>query len=166
MWTEQCRTVLYLFPQAYLPDPEGMGRGLPGNAWTGFTDEKLDWILDNSRCSPVVHVMRESGQKAEEKGLGWRHSASKGTEAGHRCFGDITASNMLFIHHHCYRFGDSCICSHQLIKIFFWCEPVLKPLLNLLQYCFCFTLWFFNHEACGILGPQPGIKPTPPALEG
>ena len=26
--------------------------------------------------------------------------------------------------------------------------------------------WFFGHKACGILAPQPGIKPTPPALEG
>ena len=26
--------------------------------------------------------------------------------------------------------------------------------------------WFFGHEACGILAPQPGIEPTPPALEG
>ena len=28
-----------------------------------------------------------------------------------------------------------------------------------------FTL-LFGHEACGILAPWPGIKPTPPALEG
>ena len=26
--------------------------------------------------------------------------------------------------------------------------------------------WCFGHEACGILAPQPGIEPTPPALEG
>ena len=26
--------------------------------------------------------------------------------------------------------------------------------------------WFFGHEACGILALQPGIKPTPSALEG
>ena len=26
--------------------------------------------------------------------------------------------------------------------------------------------WFFGHKACGILALQPGIKPTPPALEG
>ena len=25
---------------------------------------------------------------------------------------------------------------------------------------------FFGCEACGILAPQPGIEPTPPALEG
>ena len=25
--------------------------------------------------------------------------------------------------------------------------------------------WFFGLEACGILAPQPGIKPTPPVLE-
>ena len=26
--------------------------------------------------------------------------------------------------------------------------------------------WFFGHEACGILAPQPGIEPAPPTLEG
>ena len=25
---------------------------------------------------------------------------------------------------------------------------------------------FFGHKAYGILAPQPGIEPTPPALEG
>ena len=25
--------------------------------------------------------------------------------------------------------------------------------------------WFFGHKAGGILAPQPGIEPTPPALE-
>ena len=30
---------------------------------------------------------------------------------------------------------------------FFWCGPFLKSLLNLLQYCFCFMFWFFDHEA-------------------
>ena len=29
-----------------------------------------------------------------------------------------------------------------------------------------FMLWFFSQEPCGILAPLPGIKPTPPALEG
>ena len=27
-------------------------------------------------------------------------------------------------------------------------------------------IWFFVHEACGILAPQPGMEPAPPALEG
>ena len=26
--------------------------------------------------------------------------------------------------------------------------------------------WFFGHKPCGILAPQPGIEPSPPALEG
>ena len=26
--------------------------------------------------------------------------------------------------------------------------------------------WFFGHETCGILAPQPRVEPTPPALEG
>ena len=52
-------------------------------------------------------------------------------------------------------------------------DHFLKFLLNLLQYYFCFMFCFFfvclfvfGHDACGILTPQPGIKPTPPALEG
>ena len=39
----------------------------------------------------------------------------------------------------------------------FWCAPFLKSLLNLLQYCLCFMLWFFGHKACEILAPWPGI---------
>ena len=30
---------------------------------------------------------------------------------------------------------------------------------------FCFV-WNLGHKACGILAPQPGIGPSPPALEG
>ena len=51
-------------------------------------------------------------------------------------------------------------------KDFIRCGPFLKSSLNLLQYCFCFMFWFFGHEACGMLAPQPGIKLAPPALEG
>ena len=36
----------------------------------------------------------------------------------------------------------------------------------LLPYRFCFLcFWCFGHEACEILTPWPGIKPTSPALE-
>ena len=34
---------------------------------------------------------------------------------------------------------------------FFWCGPLLKSLLNLLQFCFCFLAWVFGLEACGTL---------------
>ena len=48
-------------------------------------------------------------------------------------------------------------------KDFCWCGPFfLKSLLNLLQYCFCFYVLFFWPQACGILVPWPGIKPTTP----
>ena len=51
--------------------------------------------------------------------------------------------------------------------IFFWCGPFLKSLLNWLQHCFSFFLFwfFFGHQAFEILAPPPGIKPTPHALE-
>ena len=52
----------------------------------------------------------------------------------------------------------------KFLKRYFLCEPFLKSLLNLLQYCFCF--WFFGQEAYGVLAPGPEIKPNPPALEG
>ena len=43
--------------------------------------------------------------------------------------------------------------------------PFLKSLLSLVQYCFCFMFLFFVHEACEILVPYPGTKPTPCALD-
>ena len=60
----------------------------------------------------------------------------------------------------------SCYLLFFFFKIFFWCGPFLKSLLNLLQYRFCFMFWFFGLEARGILAPWPGIEPAPPALEG
>ena len=51
-------------------------------------------------------------------------------------------------------------------SFFFGCEPFLKSLLTLLQYCLCFLFWFFGYEACGILPPQSVIEPVPPTLEG
>ena len=33
------------------------------------------------------------------------------------------------------------------------------------QYFFYFIFCFFGWDVCGILVPQPGIEPTPPALE-
>ena len=48
----------------------------------------------------------------------------------------------------------------------FSCGSCLKSLLNLLQYGFCFMIWFFPLEAYRILTPSPGIKTATPALEG
>ena len=49
-----------------------------------------------------------------------------------------------------------------IFKIFFLHTPFLKSLLNLLQYCFCFTFWFIDQVACESLAPRPKIEPTPP----
>ena len=48
----------------------------------------------------------------------------------------------------------------------FWCGPILKSLLNLLQRYICLMFWIFGPKACGILGPWPRIEPPPFALEG
>ena len=58
------------------------------------------------------------------------------------------------------------------LNTFFDVDHLKKSLLNLLQYFFCFMFFFcflfffFGQEACGLLAPQPEIKPAPPALEG
>lgn len=57
------------------------------------------------------------------------------------------------------------IASQNFLKTF-WCGPFWKSLLNLLQHCFCFLIWFFGHKVFGILAPRPRIKPTRLALEG
>ena len=36
----------------------------------------------------------------------------------------------------------------------------------LLLFFFFLMFWSFGREACGVLVPQPGIEPTPRALEG
>ena len=40
-----------------------------------------------------------------------------------------------------------------------WVIPVHQPRAPCIP-------WFFDHEACEILALQPGIEPTPPALDG
>ena len=52
---------------------------------------------------------------------------------------------------------------------FFLMWNILKSLLSLSKYCFCFMFRFvleWGCEACGILVPRPGIDPTSLVLEG
>ena len=35
-----------------------------------------------------------------------------------------------------------------------------------IQYCFGFMFWCFGLKICGLLAPQQGMEPAPPALEG
>ena len=54
-----------------------------------------------------------------------------------------------------------------IFKRFFLMWTILKSLLNLLQYCFCFFIfWFCGFETCGIAAPCPSIELASPALEG
>ena len=41
---------------------------------------------------------------------------------------------------------------------------VFIEFVTILLLFLCFD--FFGCKACGILAPQPGIEPTPPAVEG
>ena len=53
-----------------------------------------------------------------------------------------------------------------ILDFYFWCGRFLKSLLNLLQYWFCFTFWFFGHMARGILTSWSGMEPELHAFEG
>ena len=43
---------------------------------------------------------------------------------------------------------------------------IFKVFIEAITILFLFYVLVFGLEACGILAPQPGIEPTPPALEG
>ena len=43
---------------------------------------------------------------------------------------------------------------------------ILKVFIEFVTMLLLFYVLVFWRQACGILAPQPGIKPAPPALEG
>ena len=49
---------------------------------------------------------------------------------------------------------------------FFGCGPFFQVFIELVTMRFCFMFCFLGPKAWGILAPQPGIKLTPPVLEG
>ena len=55
-----------------------------------------------------------------------------------------------------------CVC---VFKIFFFMWTTFKVFNEFVIILF-YDLFFFGREACGILGPWPGIKRAPPPLEG
>ena len=61
---------------------------------------------------------------------------------------------------------DAATVLYLFFKLFVDVDHFLKPLLNFLQYGFCFMFWFFGHKTCGILASQPGNNPASTALEG
>ena len=53
------------------------------------------------------------------------------------------------------------------LKIFFFLMwTIFKICIKFATILLRFMFWFFGREACGILAPQPGIEPAPPALQG
>ena len=58
--------------------------------------------------------------------------------------------------------------SHIILKArdqFFLSGPFLKSEMNLLQYCFCFTLCFSGREGCAIFAPRSGDRTCTPCIE-
>ena len=98
-----------------------------------------------------------------------------------RCVSLTVGEHLLPVGHLCFLFGEMSVqilCffsfffpSFFLLSVFFFfffflMWTILKSSLNLLQRGFCFMVWCLGHMVCRILVPRPGIKPTPPALEG
>ena len=51
-------------------------------------------------------------------------------------------------------------------KIFFLVWTIFKVFVEFVTVLLLFYVLVFDHEACEILVPRPGIKPAPPTLEG
>ena len=118
-------------------------------------------ITSNIYFSILPHVPYKlatelcSSQSLWGSGLGRRHHLNTRWRENREPY----TSSLVF-------FFLSQIWSFFFFKNFFGCGPFLKSLLNLLQYCFCFTLWVFGEEACRVLASQSGTEPSPFALEG
>ena len=53
------------------------------------------------------------------------------------------------------------------LKKIFLMWTIFKVFIEFVPILLLFLYFgFFGREACGILAPQPGIEPAPPALEG
>ena len=52
------------------------------------------------------------------------------------------------------------------LRFFFLMWTIFKVFIEIVTILLLFYVRFFGHKACGILAPQPGIEPAPPALEG
>ena len=50
------------------------------------------------------------------------------------------------------------------LDFFMW--TIFKVFIEFATILLLFFILFFGCEACGILAPQPGMEPAPPALEG
>ena len=68
-------------------------------------------------------------------------------------------------------------CHRDIINTFIFKFFLMWPIFKICWICyniasvlcfgyFFFFFFFFGHTACGILAPQPGIEPIPPALKG
>ena len=51
------------------------------------------------------------------------------------------------------------------VSSFLWERILVHGTFFFFSFLFCFVLFWLCHVACGVLVPQPGIKPTAPALE-
>ena len=51
-----------------------------------------------------------------------------------------------------------------ILFFFFLMWTIFKVFIQFVTILFLFCVWFFGHEACGILASQTGIEPRPPTL--
>ena len=103
-------------------------------------------IEPRSPVSPAMQVdssPAEPARKPEHVTTSWVHELLKSRWAVTRSKIKMTLARL------------GCSSFVFFLKIFFGCGPLLKPLLSLLQYCFCFMSRPFDREPCGVLPPRP-----------
>ena len=142
-----CRRILYHWANREAPIPpkffnfhHGLYFILP--LWAPYFRSSLNYSLSFWMISPSGYSLSRALDRVPKVQLGSptafiHHQHSPAATTSHQDNGNTL--NPLLLFSSCFRF--------------FWCEPFLKPLLNLLRYCFCFIFWFVGPEACGILAP-------------
>ena len=63
-----------------------------------------------------------------------------------------------------YQFTPNRMAKNFFSRLFFWCGPFLKPLLNLLNYCFCFMSWFLWSRGMWNLSSPTGDQTRTPYI--
>ena len=119
----------------------------------------------------MKHFLRKSSLKAAEvRQLLLRHKKTRGPAPEQMddpsLVSRVTAFNPFFYILSPELLFHSAFLPLSLSISFFWMWTIFKVDIEFVTILFLFYIWFFVHEACGLLVPWPGIKLAHPALEG
>ena len=126
------------------------------NSFSTGVDKLQQWILGRRWYGVISPIVLKNVPKQRSAGLKWRKWKSP------------DAINQLFLKGHLPKYRSQSILPPFFLRFFFFLMwTVFKVFIEFVTILLLFFMfWVFGPEACGILAPRPGVKLTPPALEG